>query len=461
MSLPITRPAPSGAIRSSAKIWTIGTLTYTTSGLVVLFVWLLWGDFAWSMKERAIWPSMQVMCKKFDASDLTVGLLMGTIPALISLLVCPIISYRSDRYRSHWGRRIPFLLIPTPFIVLAMVAMAYSPESGRWLHGALGELSPGINPASLIMLGLFWTIFEAGTLAANTVFGGLVNDVVPHRFLGRFYGLFRALSLMAGILFNYILMGKVEEDYAWIFIGMALLYAVGFTTMCLKVREGEYPSPVTVKSDSPSPSAVRSYFRECFGNSYYLLFFACMSLCMMAQCPTASFQIAYAKNIGMSLDTYGKCLALTFGISLVLAYPIGVLVDRLHPLRLSIAATALLAVVNILGGYFVTSPGSFAVAVVAQGVCAGIFLTASASLNQILLPKEKFLQYVSALGILSCLGGMTINPLIGLVLDLSGQRYYYLFYITAALLTVALVGFFILYQRFIRYGGIKGYVAPQ
>ena len=32
------------------KIWHAGTLTYTTAGVVLLFFWLLWGDFAWSMK---------------------------------------------------------------------------------------------------------------------------------------------------------------------------------------------------------------------------------------------------------------------------------------------------------------------------------------------------------------------------------------------------------------------------
>jgi len=36
------------------KLWHAGTPTYTSGGLVVLFSWLLWGDFAWSMRERAV-----------------------------------------------------------------------------------------------------------------------------------------------------------------------------------------------------------------------------------------------------------------------------------------------------------------------------------------------------------------------------------------------------------------------
>lgn len=39
------------------KIWKQGTLTYTTFGLIALFFWLLWGDFTWAMKDRAVGPS--------------------------------------------------------------------------------------------------------------------------------------------------------------------------------------------------------------------------------------------------------------------------------------------------------------------------------------------------------------------------------------------------------------------
>jgi hypothetical protein len=37
--------ATSGA-SAPRKIWTVGTLTFTFSGLMLLFFWLLWGDFA-------------------------------------------------------------------------------------------------------------------------------------------------------------------------------------------------------------------------------------------------------------------------------------------------------------------------------------------------------------------------------------------------------------------------------
>ena len=71
--LPPASPAP-------RKVWRVGTLTYTSGGLVILFCWLLAGDFAWSMKERSVMWVVQLLIKKFEASDMIAGLMIGTLP---------------------------------------------------------------------------------------------------------------------------------------------------------------------------------------------------------------------------------------------------------------------------------------------------------------------------------------------------------------------------------------------
>jgi MFS family permease len=459
--LPVLDFEPTGA-----RIWRVGTLAYTSAGLVVLFCWLLWGDFAWSMKERAIAPLVPLVLKQFHASDTILGLLIVSLPAAVGVLLGPIISYRSDRHRGPWGRRIPYLLITTPIAVGAMVGLAYSPKFGPPLHRMMGLNSAKSNLTVIALFGGFWTIFEFATVAANLIFGALVNDVVPRPLLGRFFGLFRAVSLTAGIIFNMLLLGWSEKHYMTAFVSVALLYGVGFLLMCLKVREGEYPPP------PPAPSADRSlperffaavglYITECFSKPYYLLVFVAMMLGNLAFIPINAFSVPYAQSLSMSMALYGKYVAWSYVASLVLAVPLGVLADLFHPLRVSIAAQLLYAIATIWGAQYATTPRTFGIAFVAHIVLSGCYFTASASLGQRLFPHSRFAQFASAAGMFQAVSTVALGYYLGGLLDRSGHVYRMTFTIGLGISTLAVVFLLIVNQLFVKLGGAKEYVAPE
>ena len=254
---------------SSEKRWTVGTLSYTASGIVTLFCLLLLGDFSNSIKERSIFQIVQLMFKTYGASDFLNGLLMVSLPSAFGLILGPVISYRSDRCRSRLGRRLPYLLLTTPLAAMAIVGFAFSPMLGKFFAPLLGTPE---NPTILLLLGIFWAVFEFATVISVALFGALVNDVVPEKLLGRFFGLFRAIALLAGILFNYWFLGYAQSHYFWLFLAIAAIYAGGFMLMCLKIKEGEYPPPE--KHDKKGFfNATKIYFSECYSNPYYLLVF--------------------------------------------------------------------------------------------------------------------------------------------------------------------------------------------
>ncbi len=39
-------------------------------GIMALFVWLLWGDFAWSMRDRSIPPVITLLFKNYGSPDM-------------------------------------------------------------------------------------------------------------------------------------------------------------------------------------------------------------------------------------------------------------------------------------------------------------------------------------------------------------------------------------------------------
>ena len=109
--------------------WTAGTLTYTSAGIGILFFWLLWGDFAWSMKDRAVTSVATLMVKSFGVSDFMFGLLILSFPNFTNAVLGPLVSYFSDRHRGRFGRRIPILAFTVPFIVTGMLVPASSSTS--------------------------------------------------------------------------------------------------------------------------------------------------------------------------------------------------------------------------------------------------------------------------------------------------------------------------------------------
>ncbi|HEY8966605.1 MAG TPA: MFS transporter [Candidatus Methylacidiphilales bacterium] len=456
----------SGLPTPPSRVWRAGTLRYTTGGLAVLFCWLLWGDFAWAMKDRAVPPVMQLLFKQYGASDFLAGLLFGSLPPVASLLLGPVVGFLSDRHRGPRGRRIPFLLASTPLIVLAVAGLALSPALGGALHRRLGSGAWSADACVLASLAFFWLLLDVGAVVTNSVYAALVNDVVPREVLGRFYGLFRALGLVAAIVFNYWVFGKAEGGYAWIFLGVGGLYGFGFTAMCLKVREGAYPPPPPASGDGRpglrhALATTRGYFRKCFGNRYYWWLFGGTTLAGMATGPVNLFSVFFAKAVHLDLALYAKCLALTYCVSLVLAYPLGWLADRVHPLRLAIGVLVLYAAAALWGGLCARDARTFSLALLAHGVIAGIWNTTTASLNQRLLPKGDFAQYSSAFVVVNSLAWIGLAPAAGFLLDRLGHDYRCTFWMGLALALAGLAACLVLHRKFMALGGPEGYRAPE
>lgn len=441
-------------------IWTVGTLSYSSAGLVLLFSWLLFGDFAWNSRERAVTPLAQLMLKAGGASDTIIGLLAASLPAALGMFVAPVVGYRSDRYRSRFGRRIPFLIVSTPLAAAAMVGIAFAPAAGSWLDRLLGASSPGEPLCFLVFFCACWIVFEVAAIIGNSLFLALINDVVPREILGRFFGLFRAVSLGVGVLFNFFLMGKAETYLFEMLVVLALVYGIGFGLMCLRVKEGEYPPVPDEEAHEGFADSLRRYWRECFTHRYYLWLFGALAIAQVAFAPVNTFAIFYAKSVGLSMDSYGKALAASFMISLAISYSIGALADRIHPLRVAIASLILYLGLCIWAMFGAVSPNAFAVAFIGHVVITGIFFTGTASAGQRLFPKEKFAQFASAAQLVFGLCTMLLPPAMGLILDLSGHLYQLTFVVGGLFSVAALVFFFIVLRFYKHLGGDAAYSPP-
>lgn len=465
------------------KEWRVGTLHYTYAGIVSLFAVLLCGDFVWNLRDRSVAPMSQWYLDNLGIPNWLFGLLLTTFPALLGFVLGPVISVRSDRHRGPRGRRIPYLIWTTPIAAAGMVGIGITPMIASWLHSlgspdsALGVWLHGLldNPGqtsallclledkkviSVLCFGVFWAVFEVAAIVSIAVFNGLINDVVPQELLGRFYGLFRAISLLVGIFFNFWIMGMVPSHFTLILVIIGVTYGLAFYWVCLRVKEGEYPPPPP-PLEGGRVAEVKGYFRDCFSNPYYLWVFFAITMGVLYLAPVNIFAIPYATSLGMSMDTYGKCLALTYALSLCLSYTIGWLADRFHPLLVGIASLGSYMVIALLGWLLVHDVTTFAIFLVLHGVASGCYYTGTASLTQRLFPRSKFAQFASAAGMIGSIGTMAIAPAVGMVIDIAGRDYRQTFGIGAVLAAIGLVSTWHVYRQYMRLGGATSYVAPE
>jgi MFS family permease len=455
----IQHPDEPASDLSDKSRWSVGSLTYTSAGLVILFLLLLLGDFGWMMRERSVVPMSQLLLNKFQPSSLITSLLFGSIPAALTIVIWPVVSVWSDRTRSRWGRRVPFLFWPTPVVTGAMVGLAFSPQIGAWLQ----KLFHGTGPVNLWVIGVFaffWILFEVFALVTNNIFIALVNDTVPRRIINRFFAMFRMVSLGAGVYFNYSLISKADTHFTVLFLSIAAVYLVSFLVMCWFVKEGTYPPPPPIEHSSGIFSKIKMYICECCHQPFYRTVFVTMALAGLTFMPVNIFSLFAAKSYGIDTGAYGNSLALTYIIGFVIAFPIGWFTDRFHPMRTGLVSLALYGTCMVAAYWIVCGPETFLAMFVVHGVAAGVYNTAVSGLLPMLFPREQFSQIFSATNILVNILNMIVSPLLGQVMDLTGNNYRLTFLLAGLIAFSGCACWLLLNRGFARNGGVKSYQPP-
>ncbi len=115
------------------RIYRCGSLSYTPRQLYSLLFWLLVGALSIGRANTGPSSSLPVQVKGMPLSDTSRGILLGGISTILNMTVCPYISVASDLYRSKWGRRIPFIVVSMPPVVLGLVLFAFTHKFGGLL----------------------------------------------------------------------------------------------------------------------------------------------------------------------------------------------------------------------------------------------------------------------------------------------------------------------------------------
>lgn len=451
------------------RIYTCGTLRYTTFGLFLVFFWLLWGDFTMVLMETVLPTILPLQLKALGAPNMVMGLFVVTVPSTMNFLINPIVSFRSDRHRGPWGRRIPFLFWATPFITAALVAIAFAPEIGTWLHGFLAAHG-NIGKTTVIIgtIGTLLVMFQFFNMFIGSSYYYLFNDVVPTAYFSRFMGVFRVVGTLAHMTFNYFIFPYAQTHMREIFLGASLLYFVGFMSMCFGLKEGQYPPPAPLVGKHKGVLAsMETYFKECFTHPYYLTIFAFGALLQVGAACSFVTTLFYL-HLGISLEQLGKFYTWIAIPGLFLMVPLGILCDRLHPIRVIVWAILLQPIMSIVSFFVVHDYRSMLIVQLIGWPVSQFMSAAYSPLLFNILPKDRFGQFSSADAMAKSITMIVGSVVAGLFMDFmkkiyhGNEEYYRCMYIWLACFQV--LGCFLawrVYAGWQKHGGLRNYKAPD
>ncbi len=410
---------------SSNKTYHCGTLTYAKIGLVGLFASLLWGDFCFTLMETVVPSILPLKLKALGCSNWMMGFILSTVPSVLSITVCPYISFKSDRYRSKWGRRIPFIACTMPFLCISLAMLGWSSEIQVFLQAyfpALNRYAP--STVAIGLIALFMAMFQFYNMFVSSLFFSLFNDVIPPQFIGRFIGLLRIVSAIAATLYNYFIFQFAESHMREIFLGAALIYFIGLGMMCFMVKEGEYP---TIEGETDKGNrglkGIKTFFKECFTHKFYWLIFSALSIISISYA-IGTFEIFFRREMNLSLDQIGKMAAITGVATIIAAYFGAIFIDRWHPLRVTvyIFVFSLIAIAMNWVWIFITLPGIYYFWLCLGGNLIATFQTALSTATGFpmqvrLFPQSRFAQFCSAQGVIRSFCTMGAGVIAGLFID--------------------------------------------
>jgi hypothetical protein len=243
----------------------------------------------------------------------------------------------------------------------------------------------------MMMFALLVIFYESAQMVITPIYIYLFRDVVPIEFMGRFLALMRVFSALGTFAVNYWLVGLVETHARAIFLALAALNLVGFALVCCFVHEGEYPavSDVVPADGSPTRSSLYraslNFIRESFTSRVYWWTYIARLL-IYSSIPMSGFLIFFAqREVGLSVDQAGKILAWPSLVWVLVAYPIGLLMDKWRAVRALNVSLWVSAIAYTLSFFFVVGTKTFFISCMLTGVMYWMTM-----LGWILLAQEVF-----------------------------------------------------------------------
>ena len=401
---------------TTAKTYQCGTLKFNLFQIWSLFFWMLWGAVGMNILGASFNSATPFLFRNHGLSDTFIAVIMGTVFSWMNTVINPILSTVSDNWRSKLGRRIPFILYTALPAALLMAALPFYP----YLCKILPEMIAGISTKALL-LGFGAIIYYFFYLFVAILYYYLIPDVVPASLMGRFYGFFRVVTVLAGIVFSKFVFPYIASHPQIVYPATGAFYLVAALLLCFFVREGQYPEVAKKPASQPLfkriGGSLGEYCKECFGKKYYWWFYVAGLVIGLSGCINIFLNFFYLDSCNMTMQDIGD-LGVYIGIvSAVSCFVAGFLVDKIGAFASTFIAQLVMGLCYIGIGLFVYDSTALLIWRIPLAIAGGINAVAGGRILVEVFPRSKFGMIASGRNLLVSLFVGLVNYPVGLFSD--------------------------------------------
>ena len=345
--------------------------------------------FGLALSLTAVSTYLPTVAQQFTGSTTVIGVLIGG-EGLGAILLPIVVGAWSDRLRTSWGGRLPFVVAGTPLAVVGLIGMA--------IGASLGALAIAV------------AVFFAGYFIAYEPYRALYPDLVPDEVAGRgqsTQAVARGVGTGIALLGGGLLLARAQ---AAPFVAAAGLLAAAVILFVWLATRGEMPE------QKGSAADVRTTIREMADvlahDPPLRAFFFANALWELSLGALKTFVILWlTRGLGISLS---KAAVVVGAVALVIlggAAASGKLADRFggrRVMRWAIVAFGAPMIVPLLA----TSPAVIVAAVPAIALGGGVLMSLPYALLQPLMPEDRHGALTGYYSVSRGLGVM-LGPLLG------------------------------------------------
>jgi maltose/moltooligosaccharide transporter len=348
-----------------------------------------------------------IFLREYNLPLWLVGFIM-TFDNIAGITIQPWVGFLSDRTRTRFGRRMPFLMVGAPIGALFFALIPI-------LH-----LSIHIFPLlllAIIIMNIAMAIFRTPTVA-------LMPDITPSPLRSKANGI---INLMGGLGTSLAFLGGAflyDANRGLPFWFGAALMLAATAIVLLVIHE-----PQDYERAPDTGSGVLATVREIVTSQEKSALFILLAILtwFIGYNAIETFWTTYGKEFLLIPESSAaKMLVFTSAAFLVFALPAGFIATRFGRRRTILAGLVIMLLLTF-GGFFTKSLAYLRIMLILAGVGWALVNINSFPMVSDIAPPGKIGSYTGLYYFFSMLAAIVAPPLVGALMDLLGQRTLFLF----------------------------------